>query len=259
VAIPEGWHGWDEYADFYDWENARTVGRRDVRFWQVFARNASTRVLELGCGTGRVLRPVARSSRVPVVGIDRSAAMLAHAVVRMRRVPRASRPAMLRGDIRRLPLADERFDRVIAAYGLLQSLLTPRDLDAALAEAARVLAPGGRLGLDLVPDLQAWDEYRRRVRFRGRARGGARITLVETVHQDRRRGITTFDEEFTASRGGRRHRRRFSLTFRTVAVDEMVERLARAGLDAEVVSGDYRGGAWTPTAGTWLIVATKRG
>ena len=29
----EGWHGWDGYAPFYDWENVRTVGRLDIRFW----------------------------------------------------------------------------------------------------------------------------------------------------------------------------------------------------------------------------------
>ena len=28
----EGWHGWDEYAAYYDWENAQTVGRRDIAF-----------------------------------------------------------------------------------------------------------------------------------------------------------------------------------------------------------------------------------
>ena len=26
----EGWHGWDDYAPFYDWENAQTVQRRDI-------------------------------------------------------------------------------------------------------------------------------------------------------------------------------------------------------------------------------------
>ena len=30
----EGWHGWDDYAPFYDWENAQTVQRRDVGFWR---------------------------------------------------------------------------------------------------------------------------------------------------------------------------------------------------------------------------------
>ena len=50
----EGWQGWDEYAPFYDWENAQTLGRRDVPFWRRIAAAAGGQVLELGCGTGRV-------------------------------------------------------------------------------------------------------------------------------------------------------------------------------------------------------------
>ena len=57
----EGWQGWDDYAPFYDWENAQTLDRRDVRFWQRMAAQAGGRVLELGCGTGRVTIPVART------------------------------------------------------------------------------------------------------------------------------------------------------------------------------------------------------
>jgi hypothetical protein len=35
--MTEGWRGWDDYAPFYDWENAQTVARRDVKFWQRLA------------------------------------------------------------------------------------------------------------------------------------------------------------------------------------------------------------------------------
>ena len=35
--MAEGWQGWDDYAPFYDWENAQTLPRRDVRFWQRLA------------------------------------------------------------------------------------------------------------------------------------------------------------------------------------------------------------------------------
>ena len=72
----EGWQGWDEYAPFYDWENAQTLGRRDVPFWRRVASAAGGPVLELGCGTGRVSLPLARAG-VELVGIDRSAPMLA--------------------------------------------------------------------------------------------------------------------------------------------------------------------------------------
>src|SRR5437773_986382 len=76
--VPEGWEGCDQYAPFYDWENARTLGRRDVSFWRRVARTADGRVLELGCGTGRVSVPLARAG-VDLVGVDRSAPMLARA------------------------------------------------------------------------------------------------------------------------------------------------------------------------------------
>jgi ubiquinone/menaquinone biosynthesis C-methylase UbiE len=168
VAAREGWHGWDQYADFYDWENAQTVGRRDLAFWRRFVAGATAPVLELGCGTGRVLAPMART-HARVVGVDRSATMLARARARVARLARADRPGLVRADIRHLPFPAGSFGTVIAAYGLLQSLLTDEDLGAALAEAARLLGRGGRVGLDLVPDLHAWTEYRERVRFEGRS------------------------------------------------------------------------------------------
>src|SRR5688572_17319867 len=83
-GINEGWEGWDDYAPFYDWENARTLGRRDVPFWRNLARHVGGPVLELGCGTGRISIPLGRAG-VPLVGIDRSAPMLDRARQRVRR------------------------------------------------------------------------------------------------------------------------------------------------------------------------------
>ena len=45
IRAMEGWHGWDEYAPFYDWENAQTVQRRDVAFWRQRAVSAGGPVL----------------------------------------------------------------------------------------------------------------------------------------------------------------------------------------------------------------------
>ena len=234
------------------------MGRRDVMFWQGLARRTRGRVLELGAGTGRLTLPLARVVGKRVVGIDRSEPMLARAVSKRKRVPAARRPPLLRGDIRALPFPSATFQLVIAPYGMLQSLTSERDLKAVLTEAARVLRPGGVLGVDLVPDLPIWDEYHRSTRLRGRGTGGAKVTLIESVRQDRRRKVTIFDQEFVETRGRRKTSKRFALAFRTVPVPAMVKRLEKAGFDVEHMLGDYKGGAWDPRADVWLLLARRR-
>src|SRR5262245_60525851 len=155
ASMAEGWEGWDDYAPFYDWENARTLGRRDVPFWQRLAAASGGRILELGCGTGRVTIPVARLG-VGVVGIDRSAEMLGRAVGRRRRSRTKGHIQLVRGDIRHLPFASRSFNLVMAPYGILQSLLRERDLATTLDAVAGVLRPDGVFGLELVADLPTW-------------------------------------------------------------------------------------------------------
>jgi ubiquinone/menaquinone biosynthesis C-methylase UbiE len=259
VAKREGWQGWDEYAPFYDWENAQTLGRRDVPFWRRVAAGAGGPVLELGCGTGRVSLPLARAG-VNLVGIDRSAPMLGRARKRLARSPTlqlTNSLAFVRGDIRQLPFEDETFSMVVAPYGILQSLIRPRDLSATLASVARVVAPGGTFGIDLVPDVPKWREYENRVQLRGSA-GGAQLTLVESVRQDPTRHLTTFEQKYVERRGGRTREHRFDLTFRTLTVRQMTRQLETAGFRIDAVLGDYRGRPWDDRADVWIIMAKKR-
>lgn len=253
-----GWEGWDEYAPFYDWENAQTVGRRDVPFWRRLAQGTEGRVLELGCGTGRVALPIARAGRA-LVGIDRSEPMLARARARIRRGRLQRQLRLVRGDIRHLPFPDRSFSLVIAPYGILQSLLVERDLTRTLEAVTRVLTRDGLFGLELVADLPAWDEYSKRVSLRGkRGANGRPITLLESVRQDRVKGITRFEQEFVEGRGPNAMRRQFSLAFRTVTVPQMARRLVKAGLDIAALLGDYQGGPWDLRADAWIILARRR-
>jgi ubiquinone/menaquinone biosynthesis C-methylase UbiE len=258
VPVRDGARGWDEYAPFYDWENARTVARRDVAFWQRLAAAQDGPVLELGCGTGRIAVPLARAG-VPLVGIDRSAPMLARARRRLKRARLAARARLVRGDIRQLPFRSRRgFALVIAPYGMLQSLTRERDLQATLASVARVLRPGGLFGIDLVPDLPRWAEYRRRVSLRGRSARGSTLTLIESVRQTPQRGLTHFDQEYIERRGRTRRVNRFALTFRTLSVPQMTRRLERGGFSIDAVLGDYQGAPWDPRADAWIILARRR-
>ena len=254
----EGWHGWDDYAPFYDWENARTVGRRDIRFWQRLAKRCGGPVLELGCGTGRVAVPVARTVD-GVVGVDRSDAMLRQARRRLRR--RGPLLRLVRGDIRSLPFREASgFRLVMAPYGVLQSLLHDRDLRDTLRSVFGVLRQGGSFVIDLVPELPRWREYGRRVSLRGRRLGSStRVSLIESVKQDRSKHLTIFDQEFVEQRGQTHTAHRFSLVFRTLSLRQMTGRLRRAGFTIETVSGDYLGGPWHQGAENLIVVARKSG
>jgi SAM-dependent methyltransferase len=267
LSRPDGSAGWDEYAPFYDWENARTLGRRDVPFWRRFTKAVTGPVLELGCGTGRVSLPLAQAG-VDLVGIDRSAPMLARAKsgARSDGAPAARRvrggvsfrqaARLVRGDIRALPFPNRTFAAVIAPYGILQSLITPRDLAAALASVSRVLAPGGSFAIDLVPDVANWREYTNRQQFRGRF-DGETLTLFESVRRDCRRRLTTFEERFVLGSGPQAREHRFDLVFRTLTMPDMKRRLQQAGFAIEATLGDYAGGRWSPTADVWILLAKK--
>ena len=254
----EGHHGWDEYAPFYDWENARTLGRRDVPFWRTVALGAGGTTLELGCGTGRIAMPLGRAG-VSLVGIDRSDAMLARARRRLRRARLSGQVSIVRGDIRALPFPSSTFSLVMAPYGVLQSLLRERDLSVTLRAVHGVLRPGSTFGVELVADLPSWHEYKKRVSLKGwkNRRGGTHVTLVETVRQDRARHLTIFDQEFTERIGRNRRTRRFALTFRTLSVPQMARRLEKAGFEITALLGDYRGAAWDERAEVWIILARR--
>jgi ubiquinone/menaquinone biosynthesis C-methylase UbiE len=252
----DGSKGWDEYAPFYDWENAQTVARRDVAFWQRLAAAQDGPVLELGCGTGRIAVPVVQAG-ARLVGIDRSEPMLRRAAARLGRL-RAGRARLVRGDIRSLPFRRRPgFALVMAPYGILQSLTRERDLRETLESVRRVLRRGGLFAIDLVPDLPRWQEYSRKTTLSG-ARGRAHLTLIESVRQDRRRRLTIFDQEYLERRGGARRSHCFSLTFRTLSVRQVTSRLERAGFHIQAVLGDYRGGPWDDRSDVWMILAARR-
>src|SRR5262245_25590959 len=252
----EGWKGWDEYAPFYDWENARTLGRKDIPFWRRLALKAKSRVLELGCGTGRVSLPLARAG-VSLVGIDRSPSMLLRAVRRAQALRHRKNLRFVQGDIRALPFARQQFSAVLAPYGVLQSLLDDGDLAATLESVHRVLGREGAFGIDLVPDVPNWREYRNRVQLRGRKAGGAHLTLIESVRQDRKRRLTRFEQRYVERRGKHRIEHQFGLAFRTLSVPQMVQRLEGTGFRVEAVLGDYRGHPWDERADVWIILARR--
>jgi SAM-dependent methyltransferase len=122
----------DQIADRYDATRGGLARGRecaeDVAAWLVPGRT-----LEVGVGTGAVATAL-REDGVDIVGLDVSSLMAARAVERIG-------PRVALGDARSLPVADASVDNVVFVWVLHLAGGVP----GALAEATRVLRPGGRV------------------------------------------------------------------------------------------------------------------
>jgi SAM-dependent methyltransferase len=129
-----------------------------------------TRVLDVGCGIGRWSRRLAAAG-AEVTGVDISPTMLAEAQRRAEAEGVAGRCRFVLSDLARLEVAGT-FDLILGVT-VLQHLLAPADLVAALARLVSRLSPGGRLVLlEAMPSrptercetavftARTWDDYR---------------------------------------------------------------------------------------------------
>jgi SAM-dependent methyltransferase len=179
-----------EDAVLYDFEYRRR--RADVNFYRRLAEERRGRadlgagpVLDLACGSGRILAPLLRDGHT-VGAVDRSAAMLSRATWRLSRLSatRRRRALLLRGDMRDLGLAP-RFSLVFCAFHSVQHLVDDGDLTRFLAGVRAALLPDGWLAFDLLPPDPAWihrDPSRRWARTRFRHPGTGQ-RLVYTTSQ----------------------------------------------------------------------------
>jgi ubiquinone/menaquinone biosynthesis C-methylase UbiE len=132
-------------ARYYDLEHAGLTA--DVALYVELARGAGGPVLELGCGTGRVLAPLVRAGAT-VVGVDCSAPMLERARARLTATGVSSAQwRLVHADARALQLPD-RFALVLAPLDFLAYFPEQDDQRAVLSAVRRHLPPG-RLVIDL--------------------------------------------------------------------------------------------------------------
>ncbi len=102
------------------------------------------RILDVATGTGLVTEALARHSECEIVALDQSGPMLAAARARLDRHPElAARVTLVQGEAERLPFEDAAFDALTFTY-LLRYV---DDRPATMRELARVVKPGGRIGM----------------------------------------------------------------------------------------------------------------
>ncbi len=232
----------------------------EIDFWARWAAAGDGRVLDLMCGTAEVSLGLARRG-FRVLGVDRSVAMLAAGAARLSAA--ADYPAhnlsLAQGDACAIPAADDAFD--LALVGGLGSF---NHLDGAaaaitLGELARVLSPGGVIGLELVnpallPELPPTQTV-----------GPLRppppgVSLQQTVSRryEQRTGACHIEQVTRYESADTRHEFRQSFVLHVRQAAEIRAMLADAGFVGMQAYGDHSTAAYSPWSFALLVLATRR-
>ena len=238
---------YDHVADLYDHVPSYR-DRDDIPFFVRMACESGGSVLELGCGTGRILIPTARAG-VAILGLDICSSMLSMCRRKLACQPSAvrSRVELVEGDVCRFALG-RKFTLATAPFRLFHHLLTVRDQLACLACIRKHLAKDGRLVLDLfnpslplLLDQSRFSEWRDERPFTlpdGRkVIRGHRTISVDLFEQ-------VFDCEviyYITHPNGHRERRVHRLPTRYLFRYEAEHLLARSGFQLEHVLASYDG------------------
>src|SRR5262245_26335045 len=196
------------------------------------------RTLDLGCGAGRHLRPLARLQ--PVVGLDLSPWLLA--VAR----GKAGDASLVRGDMRTIPFEDGAFHLVVSLFTSFGYFEEDSENRHVLFEIARVTQPGGWIVLDF---LNASQTRRALVPFERTQVGGEWVAQARKISESGR----FVRKRIRMERSGRE----FFERVRLFEAPELATMLADAGFEVSALLGDYGGARWTPDSPRAIAIARR--
>lgn len=226
---------YDRIAQWYDVDMAPNMRFDDVTFYADLCQREGGRVLELGCGNGRVLLELIRRG-IDAVGVDSSREMLQQ--LRRKAAANGLEPRMCQMDARELAFAPS-FDIVLCPYSLVTYMSEPGELECMLRGVRTALLASGLLVLDaFIPrDTAASNEYRLDYR---RPLGEDILTRYKRVvplapHHNR----VQRRYEVASTDGKVLEALETSEDIRTFSPDELTEALARRGFSPQEVWWNY--------------------
>lgn len=234
-----------QHADLYDAENAWAP---DDDFFLAFINEQPvSRVLDLGCGTGRLTLALAAAGH-HVTGVDPHAGSLAAA----RAKPGAGAVDWIDGTSAQLP-GDAVFDAVLMTAHVVQAIAEDAEWSRTLADIKRVLVPGGRLVFDSRdPQARAWQRWTpANTRNQYTLPDGTHVQLwLDSAPGSNERVFITEHRLLT---DGAREFEEAVLAFRSEST--LCADLAAAGLTVEQVLGGWSGQAVGSGDGELIFVA----
>lgn len=234
--------------------------RNDVAFYVEEAKAAGGTVLELGCGTGRILLPIARAG-CTIAGLDGSRHMLARCREKLAAEPPAvrGRVSLHQHDMHDFNLGSgATYSLIIAPFRVVQHLTTVDDQLRFLAAVARHLAPRGRFIFDVfnprfdlmtsADGVEHEDTPEHRLPDGRTLRRGWRIAKVQWVDQ-------VSEAELIYYVDGKRYVQAFEMRWYLPA--ELQHLLARAGFTVRQMYGDFARGPLVDGAPEQVVIAEK--
>jgi len=244
-------------ARYYDLENADFT--EDLDYWLELADEAGDPILELGCGTGRVLLNLARRGHA-VTGIDNSPEMLARLHAKLeaasgRHLPAPHHIVQAALEDFELPL---RYRLALMPFNTFMHLLTTEAQLAALERIRRHLAPGGLLALDVPNPGDAYAAQDQGVTLeRTFADGDRTVQQFSSIAIDRAAQLSHITRIYDATvPAGSVHRSIVPLTLRYAFPAEMRLLLERSGLNLTHLYGDYDRSPFVDGSPRMLVLAT---
>jgi len=251
-----------EFAEFYDY-TALYLARPDIPFYVEEARAAGS-VLELGCGSGRILIPTAAAG-VSITGLDLSEAMLARCRQKLAPQPPEvrRRVRLIRGSMTNFDCG-ETFQLVTTPFRSFQHLVTIEDQLACLRSVHRHLAHDGILILDMfqvIPAAMSDPEWMREREDTPETRLPDGRTFRRTARiVGFHRAEQVNEVEFCAYvtyPGGRTERLTETFAVRYFFPKEVEHLLARAGFRVITVYGDFNRSPLSNDSPEMLTIAEK--
>jgi SAM-dependent methyltransferase len=240
-------------AELYE-QILSAIGERDeVACYASLAPHPGARVLELGCGTGRLSQPLADRG-FAVTGLDRAAAMLS--VARRKARGRAAAPHYVQADLREFDLGPA-FELVLLANNTLGHLHGLDELTAMLRCVRSHLSDGGRFVIDIFnpsPGRLALgpDHVFPVLEFNDAT--GQRVEVSETAHYDLATQVSQLQWQLNFA-DGRKATLRFQL--RVYFPQELDALLALNGFAIEAKYGDHGKSPFGSASPHQLLVCRK--
>lgn len=245
-------------AELYDWEHDDFDD--DLPLYRRLVERTGHPILELGCGTGRVIGHLAREG-YRCYGVDRSAAMLARARARSRAAGTETRLTLLESGMEAFQIPEPARMAIIA----LDSFGHVEDREAQLATLRAVrsaLVPGGLMVLDLSNGNlrgEARDELQHHLTAEDPSTGDLITKWVARVSDSARQcdDFTVWYDRTSPDGTIRRITVEFTLRYFTRFELELL--LERAGFVVEQVYGSYDLDGYSASSERLIAVARAEG